>query len=78
MYNSNYGIEISYRKSNGAQLTYQSANIAWTIEGTGIHIYGGGTHYGSGDSKSFGLYQLIPRTETSDISQLGMLPELRV
>ena len=43
--------EISYWKSNGVALTYQSAYTAWTIGGSGIHIYGGGTYNGSGDSE---------------------------
>jgi galacturan 1,4-alpha-galacturonidase len=43
--------DISYWKSNGVQLTYQSAYTAWTIGGSGIHIYGGGTFNGSGDSE---------------------------
>jgi hypothetical protein len=45
--------DISYWKSNGVQLTYQSTYTAWTIGGSGIHIYGGGTFSGSGDSKFF-------------------------
>jgi len=43
--------DIAYWKANGVQLTYQSAFTAWTIGGSGIHIYGGGTFSGSGDSK---------------------------
>ena len=43
-------LDINYWKSNGVQLTYQSAYTAWTIGGSNIHIYGGGTYNGSGDS----------------------------
>lgn len=42
--------EISYWKTNGVALTYQNAFTAWTIGGSGIHIYGGGTYNGSGDT----------------------------
>ncbi|TVY82545.1 putative exopolygalacturonase X [Lachnellula suecica] len=42
--------DISYWKSNGVPLTFQSAYTAWTIGGNGIHIYGGGTYNGSGDT----------------------------
>jgi galacturan 1,4-alpha-galacturonidase len=42
--------EISYWKASGVQLTYQSAYTAWTIGGSGIHIYGGGTFNASGDT----------------------------
>jgi galacturan 1,4-alpha-galacturonidase len=45
-------VEISYWKASGVALTYQSAYTAWTIGGSGIHIYGGGTFNGSGDSES--------------------------
>ena len=44
-------VEISYWKASGVALIYQSAYTAWTIGGSGIHIYGGGTFNGSGDSK---------------------------
>lgn len=42
--------EISYWKASGVALTYQNAYTAWTIGGSGIHIYGGGTFNGSGDT----------------------------
>ncbi|KUJ12430.1 glycoside hydrolase family 28 protein [Mollisia scopiformis] len=42
--------DISYWKANGVKLTYQSAFTAWTIGGEGIHVYGGGTFNGSGDT----------------------------
>ncbi|KAE8453337.1 hypothetical protein EG329_011405 [Mollisiaceae sp. DMI_Dod_QoI] len=42
--------DISYWKSRGVVLTYQSAYTAWTIGGSGIRIYGGGTFNGSGDT----------------------------
>jgi len=44
-------VEISYWKASGVELIYQSAYTAWTIGGSGIHIYGGGTFNGSGDSE---------------------------
>lgn len=42
--------DISYWASNGFQLNYQKAYTAWTIGGSNIHIYGGGTYSGSGDT----------------------------
>lgn len=42
--------DINYWASNGFQLNYQKAYTAWTIGGSNIHIYGGGTYSGSGDT----------------------------
>lgn len=41
---------IDYWASKGFQLNYQNAYTAWTIGGSNIHIYGGGTYAGSGDT----------------------------
>ncbi|KAF1924659.1 glycoside hydrolase family 28 protein [Didymella exigua CBS 183.55] len=41
---------IDFWSSNGFQLNYQNAYTAWTIGGSNIHIYGGGTYSGSGDT----------------------------
>lgn len=42
--------DINYWSTNGFQLNYQKAYTAWTIGGSNIHIYGGGTYSGSGDT----------------------------
>lgn len=42
--------DIAYWSANGFQLNYQKAYTAWTIGGSNIHIYGGGTYSGSGDT----------------------------
>ncbi|KAH6612125.1 pectin lyase fold/virulence factor [Boeremia exigua] len=46
----NLSADVSYWASNGFQLNYQKAYTAWTIGGSNIHIYGGGTYSGSGDT----------------------------
>lgn len=46
----NLSADINYWASNGFQLNYQKAYTAWTIGGSNIHIYGGGTYSGSGDT----------------------------
>jgi galacturan 1,4-alpha-galacturonidase len=46
----NLSADINYWTSNGFQLNYQKAYTAWTIGGRNIHIYGGGTYSGSGDT----------------------------
>jgi galacturan 1,4-alpha-galacturonidase len=46
----NLSADISYWVSNGFQLNYQEAYTAWTIGGSNIHIYGGGTYSGTGDT----------------------------
>jgi polygalacturonase len=43
-------LDIAYWKASSVQLTYQSAYTSWIIGGSGIHIYGGGTFNGSGDT----------------------------
>jgi len=46
----NLSADITYWSQNGFQLNYQNAYTAWTIGGSNIHIYGGGTYSGSGDT----------------------------
>ncbi|CAG5157134.1 uncharacterized protein ALTATR162_LOCUS4926 [Alternaria atra] len=46
----NLSADISYWASNGFQLNYQEAYTAWTIGGSNIHIYGGGTYSGNSDT----------------------------
>lgn len=46
----NLSADINYWSQNGFQLNYQNAYTAWTIGGSNIHIYGGGTYSGSGDT----------------------------
>ncbi|KAH7088790.1 pectin lyase-like protein [Paraphoma chrysanthemicola] len=46
----NLSANINYWSQNGFQLNYQNAYTAWTIGGSNIHIYGGGTYSGSGDT----------------------------
>ncbi|KAH9213209.1 glycoside hydrolase family 28 protein, partial [Leptodontidium sp. 2 PMI_412] len=41
---------ISYWKASSFQLVYQSAYTSWLIGGQGIHIYGGGSYNGGGDT----------------------------
>lgn len=42
--------DIDFWNSNGFQLNYQKAYTAWTIGGSNIHIFGGGTYSGNGDT----------------------------